>query len=124
MQRGVYMSDIIYKTVITFLVIFAIIKMLTRLYDIVFSKDTGIKEIYIFIHVKNQQENIEYIVRCTIFNYLHNYGGRRIPYIVIVDKGSEDETANIAKRLCRDYEFVFYATEEEYRKFKNDVRSI
>ena len=108
------MSEIIYKTIVTFLVIFALIQLLSKLYSIIFSKDGGIKEIFVFIHVKNQQENIEYIVRCTIFNYLQNYGGRIVPYIVIVDKGSEDETANIARKLSNDYEFVFYATEEEY----------
>ena len=97
-----------------------------RLYHILFffEKEKSTKDVFVFIHVRNQEENIEYIIRCTIFNYLHTYGGRIVPYIVIVDKGSSDKTEIIARKLSKDYDFVYYATEDEYNQFKKDIESV
>ncbi len=118
------MSAIIFKTVITFLVVFGLCEMISGIVKFFFDNGRKNKDIFVFIHVRNQEENIEYIIRCTIFNYLHNYGGRTVPYIVIVDRGSTDKTETVSRKLSRDYEFVYYATEEEYNQFKNDVESV
>ncbi len=115
------MSVIVYKTIVTFLIVYALIEMATKLFKVFFCKDEDKKEIFVFIHVKNQENAIEYIVRCTIFNYLHRYGGRTVPYIVIVDKGSTDRTGEISEKLCMDYEFLYYTTEDEYNDFKNQI---
>lgn len=119
MQRGVHMSMIIYKTVITFLVVYAVIEMISKF--IVTLKKRDKKEIYIFVHVKNQEDSIEFIIRTAIINYLSSYGGRIVPYIVIVDKGSEDRTEEISRKLCSDYDFVYYTTEETYEEFKREI---
>lgn len=119
MQRGVYMSIVIYKTIITFLVIYAIIEMSGKLFRILTKREGQENELFIFIHVKNQENSIEYIIRCTILNYLCSYGGRTVPYIVVVDKGSTDRTREISEKLCKDYDFLYYTTEEEYLDFKN-----
>ena len=118
------MSAIIFKTVITFLVVFGLCEMISGIVKFFFNNDRREREVFIFIHVRNQEENIEYIIRCTIFNYLQNYGGRTVPYIVIVDRGSSDDTETISRKLSNDYEFVYYATEEEYNQFKKDTESV
>ena len=118
------MSAIIFKTVITFLVVFVICEMISGIVKFFFDNGRNNKDVFVFIHVRNQEEKIEYIIRCTIFNYLHCYGGRTVPNIVIVDRGSTDKTETIARKLSCDYEFVYYATEEEYNQFKNDVESV
>ena len=112
------MFVILYKTIVTFLVIYALIELFSRLMKCIFTPYGEKKEIFIFIHVKNQENSIEYIIRMTIFNYLCTCGGRTVPYIVIVDKGSSDNTAQISQKLCDKYEFLYYATEEEYQDFR------
>ena len=69
------------------------------------------------------EETIEYIVRCTIINYLHKYGGRTVPYIVIVDHGSTDKTKEIAQKLCDDYDFLFFTTSQQYEEFKKEMEA-
>lgn len=115
------MSTVIFKTLATFFIIYGIIEMFSKLLRFFKLEETDKKEIFIFIHVKNQENSLEYIIRSTIFKYLENYGGRIVPYIVVVDKGSEDRTKEICERLCKDYDFLYYATEEEYLNFKEEI---
>lgn len=113
------MLMVVFKTIITFLVVYAIIEMATKIFNFFKVKDK--KEIYIFVHVKNQESSIEFIIRTAIINYLSSYGGRVVPYIVIVDKGSDDRTEEISRKLCSDYDFLYYTTEENYEKFRRDI---
>ena len=115
------MSLILYKTVLTFLIVFGLFEMLSKIYKVIFTETKSQKEVFVFIHVKNKEDSIEYIVRSTIFNYLTKYGGRTVPYVVIVDEGSEDRTEEIVQKLCCDYDFVYYTTADEYESFKNFV---
>ena len=73
-------------------------------------------EIFIVISVKNQQEYVEDIVRTTVWKSLHRLGGREVPQIYVVDCGSTDDTANIAERLCDEYDFVTALSCDEYIK--------
>ena len=116
------MSTVFLKTIITFFAIYGVVQFISALFS--FAKDIGNekKDLFIFIHVKNQENNIEYIVRSTIFNFLNSYGGRLVPYMVIVDKGSDDRTDEISRKLCSDYDFVYYSTEEDYNRFKDDIK--
>lgn len=116
------MFYILLKSLLTFLVIFGICRIASLIYDRVF-KEKESKEVFVFIHVKEQEETIEYIVRCTVINYLHRYGGRTVPYIVIVDHGSTDRTKEIAEKLCCDYDFLLFATSEQYEEFKKDMEA-
>ena len=113
------MLMVVFETIITFLVVYAIIEMATKIFNFFKVKDK--KEIYIFVHVKNQESSIEFIIRTAIINYLSSYGGRVVPYIVIVDKGSDDRTEEISRKLCSDYDFLYYTTEENYEKFRRDI---
>ena len=112
---------IVYKTIVTFLVIYALVELFSKLMKCIFTPCGEKREIFVFIHVKNQEISIEYIIRMAIFNYLCTYGGRMVPYIVIVDKGSDDSTAEISKKLCDKYEFLYYTTEDEYLEFKKQT---
>ena len=104
----------------TFLVFYAFIDLISKTVRILFPNNK-LGDIFVFIHVKNQQDNVEYIVRTTIINYLHKYGGRTVPFIVIVDKGSTDKTASIAQKLCNDYDFLYYTTYDKYIEFKEQI---
>ncbi len=122
MQRGVNMFDVFIKSILTFLVIFAVVELFSKVLDFIFSEPKEKKDVFVFIHVLNQEDTIEYVIRSTIMNYLNSYGGRIVPYIVIVDKGSEDKTVEISKKLCEDYDFVYCTTEEKYLQFKNQIK--
>lgn len=122
MQRGVNMFYILLKSLFTLLTIFVISRLCRLAYGLVF-KEKESKEVFVFIHVKEQEETIEYIVRCTIINYLHKYGGRTVPYIVIVDHGSTDKTKEIAQKLCDDYDFLFFTTSQQYEEFKKEMEA-
>ena len=117
------MMTVIFKTLVTFFVIYGMLEMFSKLMGFFKTSYDEKKEIFIFMSVRNKEESLEYIVRSTIFDYLENYGGRIVPYIVIVDKGSTDKTKDVCMKLSRDYEFVYYASEEEYIKFKNEIES-
>ncbi len=115
------MWDIVFKSLVTFFVIFGIIEMFSKCVKALIRPNTEKKEIFIFIHAKNLEESLEYIIRTTVFDYLLNHGGRTIPYIIVVDKGSQDRTREICQRLSRDYEFLYYTTEKEYNDFKSEI---
>lgn len=114
------MFEILIKSFLTFLAIYGFIEFFSKIMTHIF-KDNEKKDVFVFIHVKDQEESIEYVVRCTVINYLQKYGGRLVPYIVIVDRGSSDKTAEIAVKLCEDYDFLFYTTSEQYEEFKRDL---
>ena len=113
------MYEILFKTAITFFVIYALIDILTRFYRFLTSENKQQGELFIVIKVKNQENNLECIIRSVIWNFLAHNGGTNVPNILIVDLGSEDSTSLIAEKLCDDYEFIFYTTEEKYNELKN-----
>lgn len=112
------MSEIILKTLITFLIIYALIDIVTRVMQWITRSETHKSELFVVVKVKNQESNLEYIVRSIIWRFLNQNGGNRVPYILIVDMGSDDGTDEIAQKLCNDYEFIYYATEDRYNEMK------
>ncbi len=111
---------ILFKAVITVLVIYAVIDIASRLIGAIISPEPyKNKDAFVVIKVKNQENNIEGVVRAVIWENLKLSRGGYVPGILIVDKGSEDETRNIAERLCSQYSFIFYTTEEQFENMKN-----
>jgi len=53
--------------------------------------------------VKNQQDNIEGVIRTIFEDELFRRSGPECK-VVVIDKGSEDETVKILERLAREYE--------------------
>lgn len=115
------MFEIIFKTLITFFTVYALIDIFTKVINFFVSEGSQKGETFIVIKVKNQENNLEYIVRSIIWDFLTKSGGTKVPYILIVDVGSNDCTDKIAKRLCEDYEFIYYATEDKYNEMKKQL---
>ena len=114
------MGSVILKTILTFLVIYSIIDIFSRLFRF-FVLDDKKSETVVVIRVKNQDDNLEYVVRSIMWRFLNKKNGGKMPYILIVDMGSDDDTPKIASRLCEDYGFIYYTTLEKYNEFKNQL---
>ena len=115
------MFDIIFKTLVTFLTIYALMDIFIRFVEHIFDSEPEIsKDMFVVIKVVNQEERLEGIVRSIIWKELNVENSGSVPNIVIVDMGSEDCTRLIGERLADDYSFIYYVTSEEYEKFKDD----
>lgn len=111
---------ILWQAIITVLVIYAIINIIGKTIIAVFSPEPyNNKDAFVVIKVKNQEKNIEGIVRAVIWQNLKVCRGGYVPNILIVDSGSEDDTKAIAEMLCSQYSFIFYTTEDQFERMKN-----
>lgn len=115
------MAEIIIKTCITFLVIYALIDIAVRAFDFFHNGVNDKNDVFVVVRVKNQEENLEYIIRSLILRLLSHSGGGKIPVILIVDVGSDDKTSEIGMRLSEDYHFIYYTTESKYNEMKKNL---
>lgn len=114
------MLTIVFKSVVVFLICYALIDILRRIISFFFFKGPHIKDdVFVVIKIKNDNENIEGIVRSIIWKSLSSSSGSFVPSILIVDMGSGEKTLEIVKKLCEDYGFIYYTTEKEYIQMKN-----
>ncbi|MBE7037298.1 MAG: hypothetical protein E7404_00140 [Ruminococcaceae bacterium] len=114
------MLTILFKSVIVFLACYALIDIVRRIISAVFSKEVHIKDdVFVVIKIKNKNENIEGVVRSVIWKSLSTSGGSFVPSILIVDMGSDEKTVEIVKKLCEDYGFIYFTTEQDYIQMKN-----
>lgn len=114
------MLTVIFKSIVVFLVCYALIDIVRRIISAFFAKTPPIKDdVFVVIKIKNKNENIEGIVRSIIWRSLSSSGGSFVPSILIVDMGSDEKTVEIVQRLCEDYGFIYYTTEDEYTQMKN-----
>ena len=115
------MFDILLKSVVTVLVIYAIIDIVKNfIFYFAGIKRYGDNNAFIAIKVKNNDEELEGVVRRIIWQELKLTNGGYVPTILIVDMGSTDDTQKIALKLCDDYDFIYYTTEDEYIKIKEN----
>ena len=68
----------------------------------------------IVLTVKNNQDNIEALLRSIVWQNLHKNNGGSVPDIIVVDLGSDDDTQKILERICSDYNFVHVTDREGY----------
>ena len=111
------MADILVKSIIWFLVVFAIIQILVNIYKYFYTikrNDNKNKGIYIIVTVKNQQETVEGIIRSIVWRSLNKSYYGVVPNILIVDMGSTDDTLKILEKLHNEYEFIKVTDKEEY----------
>ena len=114
------MYQIVFKTIITFFVIYALLDIIMRLIDMINGRDEECDEsIFIVVKVLNQEKNLEHIIRSIIWKNITCAKGGRLPTVLIVDMGSDDDTPEIAERLARDYSFIHCTDSEEYEKIKD-----
>jgi hypothetical protein len=111
------MMDILLKTLITFFAIYGVTQFIKDIF-LFLSREKNCKYT-IVVKVKDAQDSLEAIVRMIVWKTLAFTGGHHMPEILIVDMGSTDSTAEIAKRLCNDYSFIAYTTLETYEKIKS-----
>jgi glycosyltransferase involved in cell wall biosynthesis len=78
-------------------------------------------DMYIIITVKNLQDKIEGIIRSIVWKNLNNSQGGRVPKILVVDLGSDDETPKILEKLCNEYDFIIATDKNEYAKFVEEM---
>ncbi|MBQ4526557.1 MAG: glycosyltransferase [Clostridia bacterium] len=113
------MIMIIFKSLLTFFVIYGLFHFIKDLYgEFVTEKKYNSEDIAIVIKVKNSAESLEATVRAIILKCLTNSYGGYIPDIIIVDMGSDDDTEEISQKICNDYSFVYYTTYDLYMKAK------
>lgn len=111
---------IFWKALVTVLVIYAIINIVCRFIEALINpRPYTDEDTFVVIRVKNQEKNLECAVRSVVWQCLKISRGGYIPNILIVDGGSVDNTPEIAEKLCSQYSFVFYTTEEHFDKMKN-----
>jgi len=111
---------ILWQAVITVLVIYAVINILTNIIITLFNPEPyNSKDAFVVIKVKNQGKNIEGIIRGVIWQNLKLSKGGYVPNILIVDMGSDDDTEIITQKLSEQYSFIFYTTEEQFDKMKS-----
>ncbi len=110
------MHGVIFKTIVTFLAAYAVIDIIIRLVGFFFRPVSG-DDVYVIIKVHNREKDLEYIIRSVIWKNLSESKGGFVPNVLVVDMGSDDSTAAIARRLADDYSFIYYITQEEYASF-------
>lgn len=114
---------ILWQAIITVLVIYAIINIISKIIVATFAPEPyNNKDAFVVIKVKNQEKNIEGIVRSVIWQNLKISRGGYVPNILIVDSGSEDDTKALSEMLCSQYSFIFYTTEEQFERMKSAFR--
>ena len=113
------MYAIVFKTIITFLAVYAVLDIVIRIGDIFFDggKDSS-ERVFIVVKVLNREKNLEYIIRGIIWKALNNAKGGNLPNVLIVDMGSDDETSTIAKKLAHDYSFIYYTDNADFDEVK------
>lgn len=108
------------KALVTVLVIYAIIHIVSGFVSaLMYPKPYKDEDSFVVIKVRNQEKNLEYAVRSVVWQSLSLSRGGYIPNILIVDSGSVDGTREIAEKLCEQYAFVFYTTEDDFEKMKD-----
>lgn len=112
------MWDIIFKVAIVFLLIYFVCDFFKKVVEIKRNNDR--LNTVIVVRVKNREEDIERIVRSLIWKCLKVSNGGYIPYIMIVDMGSQDNTLDIAKKLNKEYDFIIPMTYDEYLKLRSE----
>jgi cellulose synthase/poly-beta-1,6-N-acetylglucosamine synthase-like glycosyltransferase len=57
-----------------------------------------------------------------VWKSLNGFRGKDLPQIYVVDYGSTDNTPEILRRICRDYEFIKVFTREEYISLMEKIK--
>ena len=113
------MTDAIVKTLVTFFAVYGLMGFVREIIDFFFSPKRVYEDLVVVVKVLNSQDTLEATVRMILWKCLSHSHGSFTPNILIVDLGSSDDTPQIAKRLCNDYSFIEYTTNELYLKSKN-----
>lgn len=114
------MIEVIFKTAITFFAIYGIVQIFKDVLFFLSDSHRAYDNISVVVKVLNNEETLEATIRMILWKILKITHGSFMTDILIVDMGSTDSTAEIAKRLCNDYSFIHYTTNELYLKNKSE----
>lgn len=95
----------IIQAIIWILALYGLLEIIIQAYKAVFVMN-NVKDMYILIAVKNQEDNIEGIIRSIVFKNIYDRNEGIFNNIIIADMGSTDSTVKILKKLCQEYEFL------------------
>lgn len=114
------MFNVLFKTVVTFLTVYALIDIVIKFINCRFCpKPYNNEDVFVVLRVCNQEEQLESVVRSIIWKNLTLTNGGFVPNIVIVDMGSVDCTRIIGERLSEDYTFIYYMSAEDFDSIKD-----
>lgn len=105
-----------------FVVLAGIFSLITDVINYFFSHITSNKNTeYIVLPVKDCQESIEMHIRSAIWRKQHKKS-KNTSQIIVVDKGSSDDTKKIAEQIALDYDFVFVTDKDGYIDFLRNIK--
>jgi len=114
------MLDILIASIFWFFAIFGMIQMFKYLSEMIGTLFETKSEIVIVVTVRNQEENIENIIRSIVWKHLNGNRNGVIPTILVVDMDSTDNTMIILKKLCYEYEFIKVTNRQGYIDFLSE----
>jgi glycerol-3-phosphate responsive antiterminator len=102
---------------------YGIIEFIKKIIDISIHTNLQSEGIYMIIAVKNQEQEIEGILRALIFKIL--YGKEKtIKRLFIVDLNSTDKTKELISKLEMEYNFIKILEWKECKEIIDAVNSI
>ena len=106
--------EILFYSLLCFFALYGFAQMAMRLSDYFRTCDESGHSVTTVLTVKNQQDNVEGLVRGAVWSTLGRTGGRRVGDVIVVDLGSDDDTLRILNRLAEEYEFLHIMDRQTY----------
>lgn len=110
-------GSILLDTLLYFFVCVGIIKLLGDIWEFFLEKKKALKDTYVVLTVKNQQDSVEGIIRSIVWQNLKGKNGGIIPQIVVVNLDSMDETGKILEKLSDSYDFIHVMDKAGYMEW-------
>ena len=109
------------QIVIWILAIYGLIEIIINIFNGITLVNNNIKDMYILIAVKNQEDTIEGIVRSIVFKNIYYKNESLFNNIVIADMGSTDDTLHILRMLSKEYSFLKIVDCKESQEFMDNI---
>jgi len=109
------------QIVIWILAIYGLIEISINIFNGIAMVNNNIKDMYILIAVKNQEDTIEGIVRSIVFKNIYYKNEDMFNNILIADMGSTDDTINILRKLSKEYSFLKIVDCKESQEFLYNI---
>ena len=106
--------DVLFYSLLCFFAIYGFVQMAGKALGYFRQCDELGRQAYTVLTVKNQQDNVEGVIRSATWAALGRTGGRRVGDIIVVDLGSSDDTLRILNMLSDEYEFLHVMDKQEY----------
>lgn len=113
--------DIVTTVVICIFALYGLISIISDWVKILTQNTKPLLEkSYVVITVKNCQDSIEGTIRSLAWKMLSK-NNTISKELIIIDKGSQDDTLKILSRLEKEYDFIHTMTKESYINMLNEL---